>query len=88
MTTNDAHDLCLHCGERASEIAALRRRVATLERALHPFAQYAEGFGPHAREDGWVIATRPSRTRPLTMGHVREAQSALSPSPPAEWTKP
>jgi flagellar biosynthesis/type III secretory pathway protein FliH len=38
MTTNyDAHDLCLHCGQRASEIATLRRQ---LEEAREKLASY------------------------------------------------
>jgi len=60
--------------------ATADERINELQAALRPFARFAEGFGPHGREDGWVLANNVSRTKQITMGDVRAAQRALAES--------
>jgi hypothetical protein len=58
----------------------LREAMATVQElveALEPFAQWASGFGPHGREDSWVIARTPAG-KTLTMGDVRRAHSVIA----------
>jgi hypothetical protein len=69
MTTNDAHDLCLHCGERTSEIAALRRRVAEHE-ASRPVAN-PSADNPYAR--GYMDGLQ----RAVSICEERAAKSAI-----------
>lgn len=61
---------------------AIIGRVAKLETALRPFAQFAERFGDTARDDNWVLTRNPSGSGNLTMGDVRSARSALATGEP------
>ncbi|HYF53532.1 MAG TPA: hypothetical protein VEA41_04680, partial [Salinarimonas sp.] len=52
-------------------------QAARLREALEPFSEWASGFGPYGREDGWVIATTPSG-KTLTMFDVRRAYRVIA----------
>jgi hypothetical protein len=60
---------------RRAEAAESRER--NLRAALRPFARWGEGFGPHGREDSWVIATTPTG-KTLTMGDILDACAAYA----------
>ena len=63
------------CADLVAERARLRE-------ALRPFAEFADRFGDHAREDNWVLTRNPSGKGNLTMGDVRHARSALAEKEP------